>query len=239
MANPYTSTIIEDYVTIRPHQMNNNILEHIKDCINQKYIGKCYQNYGFVSKIYKIEDLPEDARLREDDITGSAICKVKFSCKVCNPLVDTPYVAKVVGRNKMVIIGEYGPIRFIISKDYINRDKIAYVQNKTAFFPKNSNGEIINSPIETGTYIIVKPMSKKIVNNSKIIDTIAILDSIATDDEIKQSIKYEFEQQDVIEIHNSETQEQTKYSDSKEPDETESDISESNDDTENYSSESD
>lgn len=213
MANPYIDTIIEVCVAIRPNQMNNNILEHVKDNINQKYLGKCYKNYGFISKIYKIEEFPEDAPIRADDITCSGECTLKFSCKLCNPLIDTTYVAKVTGRNMMVIIGEYGPIRFIISKDYINRDKIAYVQNKAAFFPKNSNGEIINSPIEIGTYIIVKPMSKKVVNNGKCIDTISTLEAVATDDEIKRSIKYEFEQQDIIHISatDSETEQQYQF----------------------------
>lgn len=244
MANPYIDAIIEVNVAIRPHQMNNNILEHVKDNINQIYLGKCYKNFGFISKIYKIEDFPEDPPIRADDVTCSALCGIKFSCKLCNPLIDTTYVAKVTGRNMMVIIGEYGPIRFIISKDYINRDKIAYVQNKAAFFPKNANGEIINSPIEIGTYIIAKPMSKKIVNNGKRIDTISTMEAVATDDEIKRSIKYEFEQQDIIHISStdSETEKQDHFEQFKNKTETtaeeEEEPEEETEETEAYSSDS-
>jgi len=199
MENPYYDTNLEVDVRLEPRHMNNNILEHIRESINRKYIRKCYKDYGYITSIYGIQGEIRGGVIRAEDSTSSSLHKVRFKCKLCNPLINSSVVAKITGINMMLLIAETGPIKIIISSQNINRDNIVYMSSKSAYFPRNSSGDVINRPLQAGTYIMVRLISKKIVNGEDRIITIGILESVATEEEIKRSLKYEYEEQIEIE----------------------------------------
>ena len=45
--------------------MDNKLYLHIKDNLSNKLVGRCYKNYGFIKKIYKIDEISDDLSLRE------------------------------------------------------------------------------------------------------------------------------------------------------------------------------
>lgn len=195
MENPYYDTILEVDVRLEPRHMNNNILEHIRDGISRKYMRRCYMNYGYISAIYGINGEIRGGVIRAEDSTSSSLHRVRFKCKLCNPLNNSTIIAKITGINMVLLIAEAGPIRIIISSQNINRDNVVYMSSKSAYFPRTSTGDIINRPLQTGTYIRVRLISKKIVNGDDKIITIGILESVALDEEIKRSLKYEYDEQ--------------------------------------------
>ena len=201
MANPYIDTILEADVRLEPKQMNNHIIDNIKDNLNKSYARKCFKNYGYIMNIYDIEGPIRGGFVRAEDTTCSSLHRVKFRCKLCNPLKRNKFVAKVTGINKMLIFAETGPIKFMITNYNINAENIVYVNTKAAFFPKNKNGEILDNPISIGSHIIVELISKKIANGDEQIMTMGRLEAIASDSDIKQAIKYEFSQQNVVDIN--------------------------------------
>jgi len=200
MSNPYFDTHLEDDIRAEPHQMNNNILENIKENLYRKHKGRCYKDYGYVSAIYGLDGDILGGLIRAEDSTSSSLHRVRFRCKLCNPIKFTKIVAKITGIHRMLIIAEAGPIRFVIGHQSINQNNVVYVTAKSSFFPKNDKNEIIDRPIIAGTYIIVKLIRKEIINGVERIMAIGTLESIASDEDIKRSIKYEYDQQENINI---------------------------------------
>lgn len=193
MTTPYYNTSLDVIIRLEPKHMNNNIIQNITDNLMKKYKNKCYQNYGYIDAIYGIEGEIKGGLIKAEDNTASSLHKVRFKCRLCNPIKGSKLVAKITGINNMLIIAETGPIKFIIGTTSINKDNIIYLNTKSAFFPKNASGEIIDKPIQIGTYVIVKVMNKKIVNQRNNIISVASLDSVAKDDEIKKSIKSQYD----------------------------------------------
>ncbi len=198
MTSPYYNTCLDVIIRVEPKQMNNNIIQNITENLMKKYKNKCYQNYGYIDAIYGIEGEIKGGLIKAEDNTASSLHKVRFKCRLCNPIKGSKLVAKITGINNMLIIAETGPIKFIIGNTSINKDNIVYLNTKSAFFPKNSSGEIIDKPIQIGTYVIVKVMNKKIVNQNPGIISVASLDSVARDEEVKKAIEAQYDTGEII-----------------------------------------
>ena len=90
----YFWTELKGNVTLKPSQMNTEIYTHLKANLIKNLEGKCYKNYGFISKINAITDRSNGV-IPPEDPSASAIFNVKFSCKLCNPLKNSFVVGKV------------------------------------------------------------------------------------------------------------------------------------------------
>lgn len=93
-------------------------------------------------------------------------------------------------------MAENGPIKFFIDSSNINKNNIRYI--RSAYYPVNSNGEIINQTVQKGTYVMVRVMSKKIVKNKSIINAISTLESVILDSDVQTLIRNQYEQQEEI-----------------------------------------
>lgn len=201
MSGPYFITTLEADVRVHPSQMDNNIMDNIKRNLQRKYSGRCYGNYGYIDKIYDVNDDIKGGIIRAEDNTSSSVHRVKFNCRVCNPMKDSMVVGQIIGVNNMIMIAVNGPIKFIINGTNINTDNVQY--KKSAFYPVTSKGELINKPIIVGSYVNIKIMSKKIVNNKEKIFVFGRLESVITDDRLAVlSIKNQYEQSEKIDAEN-------------------------------------
>ena len=183
---PFFITTLETDILIHPNQMDNNIMDNMKRNLERRYTGKCYENYGFVSEIYEMNQDAKGGIIRAEDLTSSSVHRVSFTCRIWNPIKNSIIVGKIIGINNMIILAEYGPIKFIIGENNINRDNIQF--RKSAYYPissKNKN-EIINKPISKGTYVMIQVMNKKIVKNKEKIIVIGRLESVILDEKIIQ-----------------------------------------------------
>jgi DNA-directed RNA polymerase subunit E'/Rpb7 len=197
MSGPYFITTLEADVRVHPSQMDNNIMDNIKRNLEKTYTGKCYNKYGYIDKIYDVSDDIKGGIIRGEDNTSSSVHRVKFNCRICNPMKDSVIVGSIIGVNNMIIVAMNGPIKFIINGTNINTDNVQF--KKAAYYPVTSKGELINKPLTNGSHVYIKIMSKKIVNKKDKIIVFGRLESIITDDKLAiASIKAQYEQSEKI-----------------------------------------
>ena len=77
----YTDTILDTKELLNPEQMDNDITNHIKENLKNHYEKKCYKQYGYINKIYKVDKI-EETIINSEDILSSQQFKVKFSCQL-------------------------------------------------------------------------------------------------------------------------------------------------------------
>lgn len=183
---PYFNTYLYTNVTLHPNQMNNDIYKHLKNNLIRKLQNKCYMNYGFVSKIYKIESRAGGQIIPEDP-SASAVYKIKFSCKICRPLKNSTVVCEVVGINKSIIYLRNGPIYMLIFDGHINMNNFMYDDKRNVWIAYTTGDKGI--PITKGTYVSAKIYDTRIEDKSDRILMLGILESIATKQEIDKIIE--------------------------------------------------
>src|ERR1700722_13785306 len=98
MLSPYINTKLFTLVTVMPNQMNNDIYSHMKSNLAQRLEGKCYRNFGYISKIYEILE-HGDGVIEPENPTAAAAYNVKFTCRLCIPLKDKYIICKVEKTN--------------------------------------------------------------------------------------------------------------------------------------------
>ena len=177
--NPSTNTTLVCPIMLYPNQMDNKMHIHIKSNLINKLEKKCYKNYGYINKIFSIEET-SDGIIEAEDPTCSAKIIVKFSCNLCLPIVEKEIVCKIDRMNKVLISAINGPIKAIITADKINKDK---------FFPDiNRNIRIKGNSqvIIPDMYIKVLVLSRSFSDYDKNIIVIGFLQDIATQEEINK-----------------------------------------------------
>lgn len=192
MKGPYFITTLEADVRIHPSQMNNNIMDNIRRTLESNYSNKCYDNYGYIDKILDVSNDIKGGIIRAEDTTSSSVHRVSFICRICNPIIKSIVMARIIGINNMIIIAENGPMRFIIGESNINSDNVQF--RKSAYYPVSSKGEIIDKPIVEGTYVMIQIMNKKIVKGRTKIIVYGRLESVVSDDEeIMKTMREQYE----------------------------------------------
>ena len=176
--NPYINTSLSCPIILYHNQFDNKIYLHIKTNLINKLLGKCYKDYGFISKIYKIDEY-SDGVIEPEDPSCSCKFLVKFSCRLCIPPKNKEIVFKIDRMNKVLISGENGPIKTIITNEKINKDKF-FIDNNRNIRIKNDSEILV-----PGKYIKVLILSYSFNEYSKNILVIGYLQGIADEDEIK------------------------------------------------------
>lgn len=187
MQGPYITTILEASTSVRPNQMNNRIYRNIKENLIKQYEGKCYKNYGFISKIYEIKEY-SDGIVTPENPTASAYYNVKFTCKLCNPMKSKQIICKIEKINNMFTNAQNGPITVII---------VADLYDKNNFVKDGKTGRIVskktNTELNIGTYVKVTILTKQFNDMDTIIMAMGQIDDVVTDSkEIKNSFQEEY-----------------------------------------------
>jgi DNA-directed RNA polymerase subunit E'/Rpb7 len=175
--NPYVNTTLVCPVMLLPNQMDNKLYIHLKSNLTNKLEGKCYKNYGFINKIYSIEDKSE-GKIEAEDPSCSSKFIVKFTCNLCLPIVNKEIICKIDRMNKALISGINGPIKIIITADKINKDK---------FYPdanRNIRVKGTSQVIIPDIFIKVLILSRSFSDYDRNILVIGFLQEIATPEEI-------------------------------------------------------
>lgn len=178
MTNPYINTALFTTVILHPSQLNNNLYLNIKQNLIDRLEKKCYKNYGYIIKIFKVLEIG-DGKLVPEDISASVTYNVKFSCKLCHPLEDTYIICKIEQITDVFITLRSDPISVLITQERINGEK----------FYKDRYGNIKvknGSTLTEGTFMKVKVLTKSLTNGETTIIVIGFLEDIATDDEVSK-----------------------------------------------------
>ncbi len=200
MSGPYFVTNLVADVAVHPRLMDNNIIANIKKELERIYLNKVYENYGYIEKIYGIDDDIRGGIIRAEDNSSSSIHTVHFNCRICNPIKKSTIMGKITGINNMIILAENGPIKFMIAENNIDKKNVQFKQS--AYYPVNANGELINKPINKGTYVLIQVINKKIVKNKRIIIVFGQLVSVVPDDKLKDMIRSQYQHSTEIEARN-------------------------------------
>lgn len=190
MTSPYINTQLESTVTILPSQMNNDIYFHKKNNLIKRLEGKCYKDYGYITKIYEITE-SGDAVMEPENPMAAAICDVRFSCRLCMPLRGKFIICKVEKMIPMLTRLSNGPIQIIITNNRVNKDN----------FVIGKNGILIKfdgkyKPLALGDVVKAKIDSRRFDNGGNLIVCMGILDSVASEEEIAMYLSDEYNQEE-------------------------------------------
>lgn len=186
MSSPYINTKLHTKVTVMPNQMNNDIYSHMKNNLIRKLEGRCYKNYGFITKIYEILERG-DAVMEPENPMAAAVYKVKISCRLCMPLKDKYIICKVERAIPMLTSLSNGPIRVLVTNDRINKDN--FVIGKSGILVKLQNG---TKTLDPGDHVKVKIDSRKFNDTDFIIMCMGVLESLATPEESRRFASDEY-----------------------------------------------
>jgi DNA-directed RNA polymerase subunit E'/Rpb7 len=176
--SPYINTTLVCPIMLYPNQMDNKIYLHLKTNLSNKLLGKCYKNYGYISKIYKINEISEGIIEDEDPVCSSKII-IKFSCRLCIPAKNKEIICKIDRMNKVLISAINGPIKVIITPDKLNKDNFFSDINRNIRIKKNS--EVLIPDI----YVRILILSFSFSDYDNKILAIGYLQDIANDVEIE------------------------------------------------------
>ena len=149
--------------------MKNNLIKRLE--------GKCFRNYGFITKIYEILE-KSDAYMEAENPMAAAIYQVKFSCRLCIPLKDKYIICKVERTIPMLTSLSNGPIRVIVTNDRINKDN--FTVSKNGILIKMATGFKNLNP---GDHVKIRIDARKFNDSDSIIMCMGVLESMATSEE--------------------------------------------------------
>lgn len=189
ITSPYVNTVLVSYVVLMPNQLDNNLYLYLKSNLVAKHEGKCFKNFGYVSKIFEILDV-SDGFIPAENPNSEVKFRVKFSCHLCHPLRKKVIICKVHKMSSQLINVTNGPINAMIVSRNINKDK---------FFIDSRNGKIMirgpdNKATEllAGRHVKIRIIQTMFMNDEQIIKVFGELLDVATDKEIKESIEDEY-----------------------------------------------
>lgn len=187
MSGPYFNTELYCKVGLYPNQMDNDIYKNLKQNVIKKYQGKCYKSYGLIVKVHKISERSE-GKLIPEDTSASAHYNVKFSCRLCKPLINSLIVCEVIGISKSIIYLKNGKIDIFVldSKNDVNPNNFVYDERRNALIANIGNNK--GKPVENGDFLKVKVLGVKIEHGVNKIVVIASLESLASEKESNESI---------------------------------------------------
>jgi DNA-directed RNA polymerase subunit E'/Rpb7 len=138
--SPYTNTQLEIVLELKANQMDNDIYTHMKDNLIDIYEKKCMKSYGFIEKVYSIEELSEGV-IEFENMMCSATYKVKFNCKLCMPIIGREIICKVDIMTPQIGIAVNGGIKATIIPYKINKD-VFYTDSNLSIRIKE-NGKLL------------------------------------------------------------------------------------------------
>lgn len=183
MTSPYYNTVLQTDIYLLPHQMDNSIRTHIRDNLVKQFEKRCYNRYGYICKIYNITEQSNGVIIPENN---NAVAKynVKFTCKICYPIINTTIVTQIKRYNTAQINSRNGPIIVIISLAEKNSN-FAIDSNSGEIYYVNSN---VRKKINIDDYITVNIINIEFHHKDEIIRAYGRLVNMATPDEVSKSI---------------------------------------------------
>lgn len=174
---PYIDTSLISPIMLYPNQMDNKLYLNLKMNLINKLEGKCYKNYGYIVKIYKIDEI-SDGIIEAEDQSCSAKMIVKFTCRLCIPAKNKEIICQIDRMNKALIGCINGPIKIIITPDKINKEKFFTDSNRNIRIKETSQ------VLLPDVYLRVLVLSSSFSDYDTKILTIGYLQDIANEHEI-------------------------------------------------------
>lgn len=166
-------------VVISPDQLNNNLYNNIKTNLEKRLIGKCYNNEGFIQKIYKINKVLNLGDIKMEDKDCNVYYKVDFNCQIIKPAINKIILGKVRMNQASLLTLDNGPMKIIINGENFDNELFS-IESETRLYKYN------DKVIEQGDFYKVEILVFKITNKDDTIYVIGKLIDKATEEEITQ-----------------------------------------------------
>lgn len=188
---PYFNTTMTTIIGLHPNQMTRRIYENLKTNLIEKYSGKNFESYGFISKIYNLTKREGGFIVAENSLSP-AMFKVEFLCKLCRPLKGTTIVCEVQIINKIAILLKNGPIDVYIFFDegnQINSDVFSYDDATNVHIGKTmKRGKPSFEKIVVGSFVNIKCLDTRIESSTNRIIVWGTMESVASEKDISTAI---------------------------------------------------
>jgi DNA-directed RNA polymerase subunit E'/Rpb7 len=193
--SPYITTELTTSISLEPSQMNNNIYKNLKNNLINRFSGKCFKDYGYISKIYDVSKY-SDGYVVAENPKSAARFYVTFNCKLCYPLLKKQIICKIDRANRQIMRLNNGPISVLVTtKDRINKN-IFFIDQKTGNLMAKKGDKSV--AISIGDYVKVTVESRQFNDQDTMIMAMGFLEDIATDEEVKESYEKEFGNDETI-----------------------------------------
>lgn len=181
MSGPYINTELYTNVTLNPNQMDNKIYINLKRNLEENVAKKCFRDYGYIMEVYEILNF-KDGVIQPENLMGSSIFDVTFSCRLCMPLKNKQIICQVIRVNKLLITVGNGPILVIITNNRIN-DKVFFTDvNNNLRYRIGEKSQILKSK----EFVKITVISTTFNHGDNKIKVIGFLEDIADDQEKTQ-----------------------------------------------------
>lgn len=164
-------------VVISPDQLNNNLYNNIKSNLEKRLIGKCYNDEGYIQKIYKINKVLNYGDIKAEDSDCNIYYKVNFTCQLIKPIINKIIIGKVRINKTSLLTLDNGPMKIVINGNNFNNELFS-IEPETRLYKYN------DKIIEEGDFYKVEVLVFKITNKNDTIYIIGKLIDKATDEEI-------------------------------------------------------
>ena len=160
--------------------MDNKIYINIKKNVENKLLGKCFSNYGYVMKIIEILHYG-DAVIEAENVEASALIPIDFSCRLCVPLKQVQYIFEIQRVNKLLITAINGPILVIITNDRVNNEVFFKDNNNNLRYKKGA----VSNILQPHDFIKVTLLSTQSYDGDVKIKAIGFMNDMASEAEQK------------------------------------------------------
>ena len=175
----FIDTVLNTVVLLHPRQMDNKIYIHLKDNLIKQHEKRCYKTYGYIKKIYKIEDM-KDELIDMENSECSQKYVITFSCKVYRPIINRELIAKMDKITEKISTAVNGPMKIIITPNRLN-DKKFYTGTSDMVIRIKPNADILTQ----NHYVKIYVEGMTFADKDDLIIVIGFLIDIANPDEIK------------------------------------------------------
>ena len=193
MSNLYINTILTTCVSINPNQFNNNIYMNLKKKLEKQLTKKCYKDYGYILKIYKILR-HSIGKISPNNFMSASKFDIEFSCRLCKPINGSQIICQIKKVNSPLISAKNGPILVVIPNEFINGE-IFYTDNN------NNIRYIIDQKshiLKPNEFILVTLFRIVYNHGDNEIKTLGRLNNIATKDDVDKYYKDLYDTEDDI-----------------------------------------
>jgi DNA-directed RNA polymerase subunit E'/Rpb7 len=179
--SPYITSTLDTQIMITPRDLNNNIYKSIKNILNKKLLNKCYNEYGYINKIFSIKE-KKNPIIMNENLNASVFLDIKFSCLLCKPLINQQIIAEIEQISKVFIKLKNGPIKIFVTNENINKN-IFYIDNLHYLRYKENNTSKL---LEPSQHVLITLTTNLITNGASEIISMGVLDNVANEEQIKQ-----------------------------------------------------
>ncbi len=180
MSSPYINTTLYTNLILNPEQFGNAVYKNLKGNLVAKLEGKCYKDYGLITKIFEIQKY-ENGIIQPENPTAGALYDIKFSCRLCIPLKKKQLICEVDRMNELLVGLKNGPIIVIVATNWINKNVFIIDQNRNIRYKEKDEYHILKA----GSLVKVTITSTTFNDMDNCISVLGELDSMASDTEIK------------------------------------------------------